>query len=98
MGTQIKVRASFDVMKNVLAGDLILDGSENMHDSGAKIYYRGGGWWAVGGYHFAGLDVDETVGYIILNKELEILTTTNAPGGRWHSHVPKRRNYDSKTI
>jgi hypothetical protein len=81
MKTQVKVQARFSVMRNVLGGNnLILNGNENMHRSGAKIYYRGGGWWAVGGYHYAGADVDQTIEHIEREKESGLSIW-------WHSHV-----------
>ena len=81
MRTQVKVQASFRVMRDVLRHrPLILDGSENMHRSGAKIYYRGGGWWLVSGYHYAGADVDQTIENIEWMKE-------NGLSIWWHSHV-----------
>jgi len=79
MKAQVKVQASFKVMRDVLGHrPLILDGSENMHSSGAKIYYRGGGWWAVSGYHYAGADMDQTVADINSKKAVSLW---------WHSHV-----------
>lgn len=36
--------------------DLNMDG-ENLTRSGAKLYVRGGGWYRISGYHYAGEDV-----------------------------------------
>jgi hypothetical protein len=41
-------------------------GDSNLLITGAKAYYRGGGWWAISGYSWDGKDVDDVID--ILNR------------------------------
>lgn len=34
----------------------------------AKVYYRGGGWWIISGYHWNGKDTDESLALVIGEK------------------------------
>lgn len=48
-----KVRASVESMSKFLYSadtGIRLDGSKNLATTGAAVYYKGSGWWYVGGY------------------------------------------------
>lgn len=59
----VRIRAKRKVAEFTLYRDetINMDGSENLTKTGAKIYYRGGGWWLVSGYDWDGTDVDQAL-------------------------------------
>lgn len=46
-----------------------IKGEALLTKTGAKMYYRGGGWWGVVGYHHANWDVMELKEILIKNSD-----------------------------
>tara|TARA_R110002020_G_scaffold261264_1_gene475590 strand:- start:85 stop:333 length:249 start_codon:yes stop_codon:yes gene_type:complete len=70
----VRIRAKRSVAEAVLYDEyepIRMDGSENLTKTGAKIYYRGGGWWLVSGYDWDGVDVDHALFYMRLKRNME---------------------------
>lgn len=58
----IKVQAKTEDVKKVLRTEDyrdIYDGNEILTITGAKAYWRGGGWWVFSGYAWDGRDTKE---------------------------------------
>lgn len=73
---RVIIRTTFAAINSILEGtvkgfDQELNtniGEANLVFTGAKAYYRGGGWWAISGYSSSGEDVDKVLDKLGVDK------------------------------
>jgi hypothetical protein len=64
---RVTIRTTFDNISKVMPdySEMVIGKYEsNLLITGAKAYYRGGGWWVISGYAADGMDVDKII-YIL---------------------------------
>tara|TARA_R110002020_G_scaffold39950_1_gene118159 strand:+ start:756 stop:1097 length:342 start_codon:yes stop_codon:yes gene_type:complete len=69
---QLFIQTTFAVINAVLGNNhFFTNGDENLHPpTGAKLYYRGGGWWLISGYHCNGKDTDNLHTHIRTEQDI----------------------------
>lgn len=61
---QVKIQASLESIRKASPKAQTVKHEGFSTHSYAKVYYLGGGWWIVSGYHYAGKDTDESLAQI----------------------------------
>ena len=75
MGTQVKVRLKASEASTLLHDVDVISFDENspnlINKTGAKLYYRGNGWWRISGYVQDGHDTNKSLELVKAIKALD---------------------------
>lgn len=77
MGTQVKVRLKASEASTLLHDIDVISFDKNspnlINKTGAKLYFRGKGWWRISGYAQDGHDTDKSLALVRAIKALDDL-------------------------